>query len=305
MGPAPTPPPARQAPRCAYPRAVRLSVIAALLVCVPAVAFANTTIQRRPDAGDVVADAYLWSASPDTNSGSSSALYSSYSSGEKRALIKFGLASIPAGSEITSSFLVLWADSADGRTVNVSRMAQPWIENTATWNNLDGGSATGAASTFTATLGSNSVSVTAQVQAWVDGAPNHGFILSEGLGPSATQYVSSDNSVIGQRPLLEIAWVPRDAGTDAGLLDGGAADAGPPDSGTGGGGGAGGGGEGGGAAGGAGGSGGEGGGAAGGAGGGGEGGGAGARAFLVGCSSAPVALLGWAALAVLFARRRR
>ncbi|MFF3911723.1 DNRLRE domain-containing protein [Streptomyces sp. NPDC001848] len=106
--------------------------------------------------------------------------------GASRALIKFPLPSVPAGTTITSASLNLYYDqthttAANAVSLEAHAAAAAWDPTTATWNSANGitgalaGTATKAAYTQDVW---NSYAVTSTVQGWLNGtSPNYGFVV--------------------------------------------------------------------------------------------------------------------------------
>lgn len=185
----------------------------------------------KTDAGEAgFGDAYIWEGAPDVNhccTGSDTAGF--VAPGEKVALVRFGLGALPAGSTIESA--VLWLNHDPGSAADENRVrASPkaWDESTVTWNSYGGGPSGEPDITFSPATdgGATPVEVRSIVQAWVDGAPNHGFVLDEAAGAPATWWHSFEGPP-GLRPRLEVRFVRPyvDAGTPGGD-GGGAVDAG-------------------------------------------------------------------------------
>jgi hypothetical protein len=128
---------------------------------------------------------------------------------------------VPSGARIVSARLVL--DSTNpGAGGRFHRLLAPWTT-TATWNSLAGGvQADGreAASAFVAQAGTAfrtplvpvmtgfTLDVTADVQAWADGAANNGWaVLPWNAGTDGWAFSSSEATAIDKRPRLEVDWV--------------------------------------------------------------------------------------------------
>jgi hypothetical protein len=111
-----------------------------------------------------------------------------------RALVKFDLSDLPAGSMILSASLELykWFGVAeDGRTYTANRLTSPWMETGVTWRERDGVNSWGARGGDFTTEDAAAVvvpdgggwvnwDVTAMVEGWVSGSHvNHGFLLKD------------------------------------------------------------------------------------------------------------------------------
>jgi hypothetical protein len=129
---------------------------------------------------------------------------------------------IPAGARIVSARLVV--DSTDpGAGARLHRLLTPWTA-AATWNSWVGGvQADGreAAAVSTAQVGvaartpvvpilsDVAIDVTADVQAWADGAANHGWAFLPWAGGTNGWMVSpSEAARLGSRPALVVDWLP-------------------------------------------------------------------------------------------------
>ncbi len=91
---------------------------------------------------------------------------------------------------------------AEGASWNYRDGAAPWA--------LPGGDFGTVDASAVGRLGWSSWNITAAVQAWVSGAsPNHGIILTEGSEVTGVlhAFVSSDASVVSERPILSILYV--------------------------------------------------------------------------------------------------
>jgi len=115
-----------------------------------------------------------------------------------KALVRFDLSSIPAGTTITSATLSLYnyahLSSATGGALNVYPVSRPWVESEATWNRYSAGGiwtvpgmqagtdyATSPSTSITIDTSTGvwrSFDVTAIVQSWLNGTrPNNGFVV--------------------------------------------------------------------------------------------------------------------------------
>ena len=141
------------------------------------------------------------------------------------SLVRFDLASLPAGAQIQSASLSLYLDNKSGSnnvTLNLYPLARPWTESQATWNRATSSqnwTQAGAAAVGSDYLASPSSSgsvqaaqawyqfdVTAAVRQWAASpGTNYGLVL-RGDGSSTVRYnfVSSNNSSATLRPRLVV-----------------------------------------------------------------------------------------------------
>jgi hypothetical protein len=126
-----------------------------------------------------VADSWVLQSSPDSYYGGDSILkVDSKSGGNARALFHFALPTIPAGCDVVTAKLRLYASSyKDGRTLQAFPLAASWMENAVTWNSLPGVS--GAAATTSSGFGYREWTVTSQVQGMYTPGANHGFLIRD------------------------------------------------------------------------------------------------------------------------------
>jgi len=175
-------------------------------------------------SGRPVRDTSLESANPDTPRGGSGLIVSD-GSPATQGLIRFdevfgGAADqVPSGATIASAKLVMTTGGTGGdttaNTMSVHRMLVEWSD-AATWNSMGAGvSADGleaaAVSDFEAVpniLGAPAIfDVTATVQAWAnDPARNLGWAIMP-AGTDGWRASSSEASIAGERPVLEIVYV--------------------------------------------------------------------------------------------------
>lgn len=165
---------------------------------------------RRGSFG-AVRDATLWQSTPTWNDGASGSLYAGTSPGGYRvSALWFDLASIPAQAPVcTSTLRVSQAWKSSSSIVRLHEILVPWQEASVTWNALYQSWDPMAIGSFLAASGAGdrTVDVTALVQDWVDGIPNHGFLLEE--NPTVyTQLYSSEYTTPERRPRLEVCYVP-------------------------------------------------------------------------------------------------
>ena len=148
----------------------------------------------------------------------------------KRALVQFPLGSIPAGSEVTSAVLELYASvnpANDSLVHGVHRITAPWHKGAVKWNNLP---TFVAAPSATAVVGNGrgfkSFDVTADVQAAVNlCTADNGWLLkdeAENDSNDEVAYVSSEEkhpADLGNVPRLRVTFTPPACVTDADCAD--------------------------------------------------------------------------------------
>lgn len=174
-------------------------------------------------------DTYLRGASSSTGYASfvTMSIDASDSSHPAHGLLRFdgiigaGAGQIPAGSTITGATLSFQVMNT-GSGFKLHRMLTGWSESS-TWSLMGSGISANnveAASAVTASIGANSdsanvsaglktLTVTSDVQAWLGGAPNHGFaLLPFSAGTNGVDFYTSEWGSTTQRPKLSVTFVP-------------------------------------------------------------------------------------------------
>jgi hypothetical protein len=125
-----------------------------------------------------VADSWVLQGST-SNFGNDSILKVDSKSGNNaRALVRFNLPSIPAGCDVVTAKLRLYASSyKDGRTLQATPLGAAWTESLVTWNNQP--AVTGTAASTTSGFGYREWTVTGQVQGMYAPGANHGFLIRD------------------------------------------------------------------------------------------------------------------------------
>lgn len=120
---------------------------------------------------------------------------------------------IAPGTPIQRAVLTLTTEgpASEGDGAALHRMLIAW-DGSSTWNGLGGGVQLGAeaesladANTGFASNGTRSYDVTTSVQAWVDGAANHGWVLLAN-GPDRWEFRSSEWAGTVERPMLTVEY---------------------------------------------------------------------------------------------------
>jgi len=129
---------------------------------------------------------------------------------------------VPPGARIANATLSLFVtDEMTSGTAKLHRLLQPWNEAN-TWANWgDGVSADGIEAAFgpDATLndpiafGGLDIDVTTSLQAWADGAENHGWVFLPAPGSDAWNFRSAQEPVVGLRPRIEVEYVASEPST--------------------------------------------------------------------------------------------
>ena len=119
---------------------------------------------------------------------------------------------IPQGAIVTSAVFSVYATYAigdAGKSVTLHKINKEWGECSVTYNSLIGYYDLAASGSFvTQTYSWRSADITALVQAWINGAPNYGFIMIQEASDSITAYWSSRAGLAyaSLRPMLEISY---------------------------------------------------------------------------------------------------
>ena len=190
-----------------------------------------------------VADTYLRSGSPNQNQGTDGFLRVRQS-GKNRALVRFDDATVGAvlaGAEISMATLELFLETngdnwgADGRAVGAHRLTADWSESAATWNcaadadlanqqpdcasQWAGGAF--APQPTASVLHTNGLGgllafdVTADVEAFLAGTPDHGWLLKkEDEGKSGLAEYTSREGAAGNAPRLTVIFSTPQTGDD-------------------------------------------------------------------------------------------
>jgi fibronectin type 3 domain-containing protein len=158
-------------------------------------------------------DSYVRQSRANANYGTDTEILIMSRSGRaSRGLVVFDVSSIPAGSTINSAVLTLCATSfpSQTRTYEVRRVTGSWVEGTVTWNNQPtvSSSVTDSAATPGAP-GCVSWTITADVQAFIDGTSNYGWRVGDVAEDSSTTLDTDfrsreDSSVPEERPNLKV-----------------------------------------------------------------------------------------------------
>jgi hypothetical protein len=168
-----------------------------------------TTETFSPDA-----DTHILQTSVDANLGTYVYMYAmSYSPDKnRRSLIHFDVSSLPSDATIESAKLYLCIWSAYETTNGMYRMTGDWTESGVTWSTLPSYEATPTDSASIVTTAGAWIEwdVTTDVQAFVDGTPNFGWLIMDTIEsqnpPVYAKYYSREYADSALRPYLEVTY---------------------------------------------------------------------------------------------------
>ena len=159
---------------------------------------------------------------PTAVKGSANDIWADGNQAHEQGLLRFdgvigkGPGKVPPGTKIVKAVLTVttegsYADSKDGAALH--RMKVTWSE-ASTWSSLGKGVQLGSeaekvsdasSAGKVSVKGTRSLDVTASVQAWSDGAPNHGWVMIN-TGTDRWQVRSSQWKAVAERPLLTVVY---------------------------------------------------------------------------------------------------
>ncbi|AUX41034.1 uncharacterized protein SOCE26_024390 [Sorangium cellulosum] len=183
------------------------------------------TLQR--GTAGAVEDVTIWENFPTWNDNTVSLRTGTLGEfGLRHAVLEFDLSPVPAGATVVSATLRLrqiYRDDVSTSTINIHRVTSAWSESAATWASLGNGSAfdPAIASSFQSLPGTGmrSADLTALTAAWLaESVPNHGILLEE-APVLTTEFRSSEEPQIAERPSLEVCYTESSSCT--GTLDDG------------------------------------------------------------------------------------
>jgi hypothetical protein len=127
-------------------------------------------------------------------------------------IVGLGPGKIFPGTTVQRAILTVTTEGSgsDGNGATLHRMLVPW-DGSSTWDTLVGGVQLGSEAETLADLdtgdvfskGTRSFDVTTSVQAWVDGAANHGWVMIE-RGGNRWSFRSSEWTGLVERPMLTV-----------------------------------------------------------------------------------------------------
>ena len=161
-----------------------------------------SAVAAHASEGVVVADTYMNSSHATANYGTLSNLYVN---GNGTTLIQFDLSSLPAGitaSQISAASLKIYVNRINSSgLINIAPVTSPWGEYTATAATAPTLGSTIASFTPAVAQQFIVVDVTAQVQSWLNGAPNDGLALT--TSSADVVFDSKENDETGHAAYLD------------------------------------------------------------------------------------------------------
>jgi len=154
-----------------------------------------------------VEDAQLTESAPSTPDGENTSINVDGENPHAHALIKFrdifgdGPDQVPPSTPIESATLEVYCTDA-GNTMDLYRVTGDWSEATVTWDTAPGYDSSFSLPGDCSATGSREIPVTEFVQAWSDGQPNYGILLTD----TGTQGVDFHSSEGGNPPILTVTY---------------------------------------------------------------------------------------------------
>jgi len=129
--------------------------------------------------------------------------------GRRQGLVRFQLPVAPAGQLLQSATLTLFANQVvRAGTIQVTALGGRWAEATVTRRTLP--STTGPTATNIAVERGQSyiaVDVTRLVRTWLEGAANHGLLITAGAAGTSVVFDTKENTGTSHPAQLELEWV--------------------------------------------------------------------------------------------------
>ncbi len=151
-------------------------------------------------------DTYLELRQPNSNYGTADELtVRARVDDQKRAMYRFDLSQIPAGSNIISAHAHFFVTDPSQASVVVYRIMNSWGENSATWNNASDIFDPIPVSSFIPAVRNQYVSadISGLVQGWVNRVYSNDGLMLIGTSNNQTQYASKESN-FARHPYLEI-----------------------------------------------------------------------------------------------------
>ncbi len=157
-------------------------------------------------------DTYLWERAPTTNYGTATDMrVKPNPNDQKRAMLRFDLSMIPAGSIVQSATANFFATQGNSNPVFVHQVTMDWTEMGANWSNSANAYNPTPIGSFIPTTNNQyySINVTSLLQQWVNNeVPNRGLMLIASPAASETRYATREQSGTAQDPYISITLAP-------------------------------------------------------------------------------------------------
>ena len=149
---------------------------------------------------DADRDSWVDQASSTTNFGSDITMFvqSRDASRNRRSFVSFDISAMTQpGVTVSKAELRLCANGAqasgDSRNYDVHRVTAPWTEATVTWDNQPAVAASATATTKAPKDANKCIKwdVKADIEAWANGTPNHGWRITDDIEDSATAFTTA------------------------------------------------------------------------------------------------------------------
>ncbi|MEE8306224.1 MAG: DNRLRE domain-containing protein, partial [Gammaproteobacteria bacterium] len=151
-------------------------------------------------------DSWIDESRPGDTNGSDTSLSIGFDgTDEARALLRFDLSTVPAGSSVLSAIAWLYIDVQHPQgSIDLHRVSADWDEGIVTWNELGDSFFAEILASIPAQDSASkwiAVNLTAQTQAWVNGEDNYGLALRSMVTGLGASYASQESS---EAPYLEL-----------------------------------------------------------------------------------------------------
>ncbi len=160
-----------------------------------------------------VADAEVYSGTPNTNYGSYNIIevgHSTLNGFDRYSFVRFDISGIPSNAIITSSWLSVFSKQCDGDpiSVTVKQVTNDWSESTITWKSAPSSTDIDSALTVvTCDYDIYGFDVTGITQNWIDGQSNYGLYMVYDSSESFLKtFYSRENGDINREPVLDVIY---------------------------------------------------------------------------------------------------
>jgi hypothetical protein len=214
-------------------------ILASSITTVRTTRLRESSFQQATDNGFAyytgASDTQLAQATPNTAGASSESIFVDFDAGTSNTigLLRFdailgnGPGQIPSGSRILDAYLTLTTTNG-GDGAGLYRLLVPWDESNTTWNSLPATPSNGkpirnngitarivaesqvgtSAGTGDPDTGTTQIGVLDDLQAWVNGESNYGWLIQGwDLRTDGWAFASSNATTISQRPKLHVTWI--------------------------------------------------------------------------------------------------